>query len=224
MVFYKLVAHVHSIDKNTLWDELMDRCAVPMLRSKFVDLKAFRNDVMHAHNMDTKAYLTAKRLIKNINEQLDLEIGKIIVQKETKNNKCDHAAGDFNILMRNAMKTMDEQKASATLMEQLSQIQSSAALVDASGMRTALKESKALSSISDLHSISKYISSPEFTAIQQQFKEISKIQANISPALIELQKTIAAIKPNPQIIEAAQKINDILKPLHLDDNLRNEND
>lgn len=241
----EILESIQNLIENTLWDDLMDEGAVPTLRSKFADLKGFRNDVMHAHNMDTKAYSTAKKLIKKINAQLDSEIGKIIVEKETENKSCSQTSRDFNTLMSNAMKTMDEQKTAATLMEQLSQIQSSAALIDTNGMRAALKELEAISNIPEIHNISKYISSSEFSAIQQQFQEISKVQANIAPALmelqklstaldqykinippavIELQKTLAAVKPDPQIIEAAQQISDALNPLHLDSDFGEKND
>ena len=241
----EILESIQNLIENTLWDDLMDEGAVPTLRSKFADLKGFRNDVMHAHNMDTKAYSTAKKLIQKINAQLDSEIGKIIVEKETEDKSCIQTSRDFNTLMSNAMKIMDEQKISAALMEQISQIPSSAALIDTSGMRAALKELEVISNIPEIHNISKYISSPEFSAIQQQFQEMSKIQENISPALmelqklsttfagykinippavIELQKALDAVKPNPQIIEAAQKISDALKPLHLDSNWREKND
>lgn len=240
----EILESIQNIDEHTLWDDLMDEDAVPTLRLKFADLKGFRNDVMHAHNMDTKAYSAAKKLIKKINAQLDSEIGKIIVEKETANESCSQTSRDFNTLMSNAMKTMDEQQTSATLMEQLSQMQSSAALIDANGMRAALKELEAISNIPEIHNISKYISSSELSAIQQQFQEISKVQENIAPALmelkklstafagykinipqavIELQKTLDAIKPNPQIIETAQKISDALKKLHLDDGSEEKN-
>ena len=240
----EILESIQNLAEHTLWDDLMDGGAVPTLRLKFVDLKGFRNDVMHAHNMDTKAYSAAKKLIKKINAQLDSEIGKIIIEKETANESCSQTSRDFNTLMSNAMKTMDEQQTSATLMEQLSQMQSSAALIDANGMRAALKELEAISNIPEIHNISKYISSSGLSAIQQQFQEISKVQENIAPALmelkklsttfagykinfpqavIELQKTLDAVKPNPQIIETAQKISDALKKLHLDDGLEEKN-
>ena len=240
----EILGAIQSLDENTLWDELMNRNAVPLLRSKFVDLKDFRNDVMHAHNMDTKAFLTAKRLIKNINEQLDSEIGKIIVQKETESESRNQATHDFNTLMSTAMKEMNEQKTSATLMEQLSQMQSSA-LIGTNIMSAALKDFKAISNISEMSDILKCINSPEFPDIQQHLQKISEVEANISPALtelkklattigeyqvnippavIELQKALAEFKPDPKIIEAAQKFSDTLKSLHLDNNLKEEND
>lgn len=240
----EILESIQNLHEHTLWDDLMDGGAVPTLRSRFVESKGFRNDVMHARNMDKKAYCAAKELIKKINAQLDSEIGKIIVEKETGNKSCSQTSRDFNTLMSNAMKTMDEQQTSATLMEQLSQIQSSAALIDTNGISAALKELEVISNIHEIHNISKYISSSEISAIQQQFQEISKVQENIAPALmelqklsttfaeykinipravIELQKTLDAVKPNPQIIEAAQKICDAFDKLHLDDSLGEKN-
>lgn len=213
----EILKAIQDITENTLWDALMDDCAVPTLRSEFTVLKSFRNDVMHAHNMDTKAFLTAKKLIKKINAQLDSEIGKIIVEKEIEDKSCSQTKRDFNTLMSNAMKVMDEQKTVATLMEQLSQIQSSAALIDTTGARAALKELQTISNINGINDIQKYITLPDFSAIQQQFQETLKAQADISSTFMDLKKTLAAVKPDPQIIEAAQKISDALKPLHLDD-------
>lgn len=90
--------------EHTLWENLIGKNSVPLLCSDFIKVKNFRNDVMHAHNMNTKSFNAAKSLMKKINEQLDTEIGAIIGQKETTTDKILN--NDFNETLSNSIKNM----------------------------------------------------------------------------------------------------------------------
>ena len=204
----EILATLQQLLENTLWDKLIGEDSVPLLRSDFVKVKDFRNDIMHAHSMSASAYSSATKLIKGINEQLDSEIGKIIVEKEkTPETQNDD---DFNTAMSVAIRDMDAAKQTMTWQEQLAELQETILSMKGTGVIAALEEYRQIAL------------SPELMAVQQQLKEISKIQVDIPPALKELQeivaknrvdippalkelqKTLQAFKPDPAITEWAK--------------------
>lgn len=79
----EILTALQQIPEDTVWDDLIGEDAVLLLRSRFIEVKDFRNDVMHAHNMNAESFYAAEKLIKGINEQLDKEIGTIIGEKGT---------------------------------------------------------------------------------------------------------------------------------------------
>ena len=206
---------LQEISENTLWDKLLGEDAVPSLRSNFVKVKEFRNDVMHAHNMNSASFSAALKLIKKINEQLNVELGKIIVDE----NVDEPANGvAFNVAMSNAIRDMDTAKQGKTLQEQLAEIQAAVTSPVYPGVIAALDEYKQLTSTLD------------FSAVQQQLQELSKIQIDIPPALkelkkvtasmehykvslppavLELQKTLQAFKPYPALTELTNRLKEI---------------
>lgn len=74
----EILQKLHKQEENTLWDKLVGNDNVSSLTSNYLDVKDFRNDVMHAHNINHTDYKIAKRLIKKINSELDVEIGKFL--------------------------------------------------------------------------------------------------------------------------------------------------
>ena len=78
----RIIKSLNEIVENTRWNRLIGPSAVSELKNHFVIAKNYRNDTMHAHNINTKTYKDAKRLFEKINDQLDEEIGKIIKTAE----------------------------------------------------------------------------------------------------------------------------------------------
>lgn len=222
----EILAALQHISENTLWDKLIGENAVPLLRSDFVKVKDFRNDIMHAHSMNSSSFSSAMKLVKKINEQLDIEIGKIIVEKTPETQSGE----DFNTTMSVAIKDMDAAKQTKSWQEQLAEIQATISSIKGDGMIAALEEYRRLTSSLEFDSFRTYLQSPEFSAVQQQIQEISKIQVDIPPAIkelqkitasmeqykvtlppavLELQRTLQAFKPDPAITEMARKVKDI---------------
>ena len=208
---------LQEISENTLWDKLLGENAVPLLRSDFAKVKEFRNDVMHAHNMNASSFSAALKLIKKINEQLDVELEKISVDKNADELARNGVA--FNVAMSNAIKDMSAATQEKTLQEQLAEIQAAVTLPVRPSIIAALDEYKQLTSTHD------------FSAVQQQLRELSKIQADIPPAIkalqkvtatmeqykvssppavLELQKTLQAFKPDPALTELSNRLKEIL--------------
>lgn len=74
----EIVFMIDQLEEKTVWDQLLGQDAVPTLRKNFSLAKKYRNDVMHAHNIDAGMFRKAKKLFEQINKQLDDEIKKII--------------------------------------------------------------------------------------------------------------------------------------------------
>ena len=167
----EILSALQFIDENTLWDKLIGEDSVPLLRSDFMKVKKFRNDIMHAHSMSFSSFSSAMKLIKKINKQLDDEIGEIIIDKEKIVE--DQNDEDFNTAIGIAIRDMDATKQPQTLQEQLAEIQKIISTIKGDGMIAALEEYK------------HFVTSPEFVAIQKNMKEILEIKMDIATAVKE---------------------------------------
>lgn len=218
----EILAAIEAISENTVWDNLIGKDAVPLLRSDFAKVKSFRNDIMHAHSMETAKYNEAAKLIKEINKQLDAEIGNIIGTKETVQGD---SAQDFNAALGDAIRNMDEAQSIKNWQEQLIALQSSIPTIKSENLTAALTAYTKIIDSPGFKAAQQLVSSPQWDSIQRSLKGISKIQADISPALIELQKvassihqavppellalqqSLQAFKPDPALLELLQKLN-----------------
>lgn len=95
---------IDTIEENTNWDHLIGEEAVPELRTQFLSVRSFRNDIMHAHNINYKAYQDAKKLFEIINQQIDHEIGKIIAIAE--NPSMEGTKSNYNTALSEAINNM----------------------------------------------------------------------------------------------------------------------
>lgn len=218
----EILAAIEAISENTVWDNLIGKDAVSLLRSDFAKVKSFRNDIMHAHSMETAKYNEAAKLIKEINKQLDAEIGNIIGTKETVQGD---SAQDFNAALGDAIRNMDEAQSIKNWQEQLIALQSSIPTIKSENLTAALTAYTKIIDSPGFKAAQQLVSSPQWDSIQRSLKGISKIQTDISPALIELQKvassihqavppellalqqSLQAFKPDPALLELLQKLN-----------------
>lgn len=218
----EILAAIEAISENTVWDNLIGKDAVPLLRSDFAKVISFRNDIMHAHSMETAKYNEAAKLIKEINKQLDAEIGNIIGTKETVQGD---SAQDFNAALGDAIRNMDEAQSIKNWQEQLIALQSSIPTIKSENLTAALTAYTKIIDSPGFKAAQQLVSSPQWDSIQRSLKGISKIQTDISPALIELQKvassihqavppellalqqSLQAFKPDPALLELLQKLN-----------------
>lgn len=218
----EILAAIEAISENTVWDNLIGKDAVPLLRSDFAKVKSFRNDIMHAHSMETAKYNEAAKLIKEINKQLYAEIGNIIGTKETVQGD---SAQDFNAALGDAIRNMDEAQSIKNWQEQLIALQSSIPTIKSENLTAALTAYTKIIDSPGFKAAQQLVSSPQWDSIQRSLKGISKIQTDISPALIELQKvassihqavppellalqqSLQAFKPDPALLELLQKLN-----------------
>lgn len=195
----EILATLQHISENTLWDKLIGENSVPLLRSDFVNVKDFRNDIMHAHSMSSSSFSSAMKLIKKINEQLDVEIGKIIVEKEK--SPETQVGEDFNTATSVAIRDMDAAKQIKILQEQLLRIQT----VNVDGLVPNFNEYNHIVSLLEGEQLKYH----ELAAIQQNMQETARINFKIPSAMSVLQKNAASIAkynmPSPAVISLLQK-------------------
>lgn len=117
------------LDEHKMWDDLIGENAVLTLRSNFGELKKFRNDIMHAHNMDTKNFEKAKKLFRKVNSELNTEINRIIA--EAKDEEYMENAKGFNTLLGEKMQNTVAEQTHSKIRQQLQQLGMSDSIVDA---------------------------------------------------------------------------------------------
>lgn len=76
--------HVNTVHEKTFWDNCFGKEYAPTLRERFREVNAYRNKVMHAHNMDSDEFHDARDLFSTINEELDDAIEKFARSKDKK--------------------------------------------------------------------------------------------------------------------------------------------
>jgi len=104
--------YLNSLVENTLWDLILDNKHVPTLKSRFRDVQTYRNNVMHAHNIDKKIFSKARYLLKKINGELNNAINIIVKFNEEKNTEKQL---DVNTAISSAMISMNLSDISADI-------------------------------------------------------------------------------------------------------------
>ena len=74
----EIMDYLLSLEENTLWDTILGPEDVPTLRKRFRDVQTYRNDVMHAHNIDKETYGKARYLFNQVNKELDNAITNLV--------------------------------------------------------------------------------------------------------------------------------------------------
>ena len=103
----EILRNINELDENTLWDKLLGVECVETLREKFNEIKDYRNDVMHAHNINLKQYRAAKRLFQKVNDELDMAINELMGTE--KKNQSVTINNNFNNAIRNAFESIQQQ-------------------------------------------------------------------------------------------------------------------
>jgi hypothetical protein len=74
--------YLDSVEEHALWDTILLKEDVPTLRSRFRDVQTYRNDVMHAHNIDKEQFEKARYLFDKVNKELDSAIDRLLQKKK----------------------------------------------------------------------------------------------------------------------------------------------
>lgn len=186
----EMMAALQDIPEDTVWDNLLGKESVKLLRNDFMSVKNYRNDVMHAHNIDAKTYRDAKKLFADINEQLDAEIGRIIQTAEEQPTEI--AKSEYNNMLNTAMlshmSTSLQQVRDAILnvtgaqsntmqdsFRQLQQLYSSDTITQIQKARKAIEGFYSTTDITNLQEtirqFTAYQRSPEYSELQKQLRE-----------------------------------------------------
>ena len=190
----EIIHALTEISENTVWDALIGNSIVPSLRTDFSKVKDYRNDVMHAHNISSKDYADALKIITTVNEQLLEEINKFI-----NDNKQPSEAGDdksFDEALGDLIKAEDRNK-EQSLQKQLKELQEAFSALDKKDMYELQKS---------------IIAARNFIAHKNELSEITKTSAEIAENFKQIQNSISLWKQyreiiSPEIIELQKQQN-----------------
>lgn len=80
----EIINYINGLKENDLWSKLFKKNNDDVLKNNYILVKNFRNDVMHAHNINYETYNEATKLFTSICKQLDDEIKKCVVVSSDK--------------------------------------------------------------------------------------------------------------------------------------------
>ena len=198
----ELLDAINKLDENRLWTLLLGDDCVETLCSSFSEIRNYRNDVMHAHNIDYEQFNKAHKLFKKVNTELDSAIGKLIGAKET---NTEVTSTDFNNTLSSALAALESP-------------------IDTSGLLAASEAFKSITSISpevskSLSQIGRFATyewtlKPEVIAAITNLGKIAALQSDIAPAtraMNEITKQFASYKINipPAVTELQQRLSEI---------------
>ena len=73
-----LIKSIHEKRETTIWNKIVGDENLHSVAESFLEIKEYRNHVMHAHNMNYETYRNAELLLKKVNSEIDKEIGKYL--------------------------------------------------------------------------------------------------------------------------------------------------
>ncbi len=182
----ELIAIIEKIDENTLWDKILGPDCTETLREKFDEIRKYRNDVMHAHNICLEQFKSAKKLFNKVNEELDIAIGRLVGAVEESKSIIDK---DYN----------------KTLGLALSSIENPIMVNDFPDFSKILvipQDTNSLELKNNLHKITKldngkYVSMTKlkYEELINSLNKINALKSEISPAIRELKSISEQMKP-----------------------------
>lgn len=198
----EIIEIIQNIEEKTLWDELLQYECVPTLRKKFYEIKAYRNDVMHAHNMDYMGFNDARKLFRSANEEFDTAIGELIGAKE--DNIPTFVVKDFNKILGNALQNQID---FSGLSDALSALYPPEIRDKWQNLGKVLNEQTKLS-------LGKYRIKPEIADALSNIGKLAALQPDILPmqnALSDLAQRLNQYKIDipPEISDFQKKLSDI---------------
>lgn len=175
----EIIAAIQKIAEDTVWNNLLGAESVTSLSENFLAVKDYRNDVMHAHNIDTETFREARKLFTSINEQLDAEIGLIIKKAEEAPEETADSA--FNEALNTALATQNASNILKHARDSIIELSS----VRPDGMRELLRQlQEYYASSADyvqlqntLRELTAYQRMPEYDALRKQMRETASFAA-----------------------------------------------
>lgn len=190
--------YLNGLKEDAVWDRILGKNVAPTLRKRFRDVQTYRNDVMHAHNINEEIFELAQDLFVRINNELDDAIKEIIKNTEP---MPETPKGGVNRSISNALAAMELTNIADALIN----------LTVLSDLTSITEAVKNFSSIQNNAAISEAIKS--ITLAQNNFefmdtiKNISSIQN--SAAIENAMKNISTIQNSAAISEAINNISSI---------------
>lgn len=100
----QLLEKLEDMEESCLWDKLVKPKVVQTLRKEFEQIRIFRNDIMHSHNIDTNTFKEAEKLFRTVIKELD-SANETIVKPESISSVANE---DFSEVLKNALSAKSE--------------------------------------------------------------------------------------------------------------------
>lgn len=78
-----IVEQLNSVEEEPIWEKLIGKYNLTCISENFIDIKNYRNDIMHAHNINYRDYSIAKTMIENANNELGLGISQYYINNDS---------------------------------------------------------------------------------------------------------------------------------------------
>lgn len=193
-----VLALIESVNEKPLWDVLLAKDVVPTLRTRFCEVRLYRNDVMHSHYINWVKYKEIQKLFNSIDSEFDAALHGIEIKEIV-----DQINPSFNETLRSALAM---QKTIAELTQTL---------------RPAIEEAKRLSELytmspaiaemqKQLHALSsvKLDISPAIKSMQEISKRFSSFKIETPPELLKLQESLSQLNETRGIQDLKEDSND----------------
>ncbi len=193
----EIIETLAQLNEDTTWDRLLGNSAVTALNEDFLTVKRYRNDVMHAHNINTKIYRAAKKLFEDINKQLDIEIGTIIHTAETQAEET--ASTDFNDSLSTALHNHNLSTATQNTSGHVSGVSGEqywGAIEALKRMHDFYTSPEYVQMKESLRQFRAYKESPELAHLQQELRNIRDFSAQLSALRQLTSQADSTLPPN----------------------------
>lgn len=101
----ELINRISEFEENSVWNELFSDGEMPTIVSEHREIQSLRNDVMHSHTMGYKRYDWGKKLMKNVNKEIDDAVSR------RTGAKVEASAGVVESLLGSIAAVQDDGKA-----------------------------------------------------------------------------------------------------------------
>lgn len=196
----EILEFLNGTVESTLWDIIFDINDVPTLKKSFRDIQAYRNDVMHAHNIDKEQYRKIKNLFKKVNIEMSTAISR-----RMNNSQKECATPKINVAISSALQGFAD--VSESICSNLVDFESIATTLDGLLRSTAytdyINTIKSITQNPGLMALNKIVSSPAF--IEQMEKINSIIQQPEFRIAEELSRKLDSLNQQAIKLEAMEK-------------------
>lgn len=193
-----VLALIESVNEKPLWDVLLAKDVVPTLRTRFCEVRLYRNDVMHSHYINWAKYKEIQKLFNSIDSELDAALHGIEIKEIV-----DQINPSFNETLRSAL----------AMQETIAEL--------SKALRPAIEEAKRISELytmspaiaemqKQLHALSsvKLEISPAIKSMQEISKRLSSFKIETPPELIKLQESLSQLNETRETQNLIEKNND----------------
>lgn len=205
----EIISTLQSLVENTVWDALIGNNTIEDLVNNFICVKDYRNDVMHAHNIDTTTYRAARRLFTQINEQIDAEIGTIIQTVEIRPETV--AESDYNAQLSTVLRThslVDSLSAAEEMLSSFKDVQPNSLMAIIKQIEEETASINYRSIEATMNPILDLYNEPKWLNIQ---KDLVQNMTNLVSPMLDLQQQM---RDTITLTTEAQKTLDVLRKVN----------